>query len=106
MPKYYLAYTTTSSHEEAKKIATALVNKKIVACVNIIPSIESIYWWEGKVMEDNECLLLMKTHEQKIGALLKTVPELHSYSCPELIVTPIEKGLPAYLQWLESSTAD
>ena len=105
MSKYYLGITTTPNIEEARKIAQALVKKKLVACVNIIPSVESVYWWEGKVNQEQECVLLMKTHEKKTDQLVETLPKLHSYSCPELILTPIEKGHPPYLEWIEEAVS-
>ncbi|OGP16146.1 MAG: hypothetical protein A3I75_01725 [Deltaproteobacteria bacterium RIFCSPLOWO2_02_FULL_50_16] len=106
MAEYYLAITTLPNLAEAKKLARELVEKKVVACVNILPGATSLYWWEGKIQEDAECVLLMKTHEKSIERLKKTLPELHSYSCPELVCLPIFEGHPPYLKWLEDSVTD
>lgn len=100
MTDYCIALTTTSSAKEARKIADALVDEGLVACVNIIPGVESVYFWQGKRCRAKEWLLLMKTRKVRIDQLKARLPQLHSYVCPELIVLPITDGLPAYLDWL------
>ena len=103
--KAVVVLTTTSSNDEAKNIAKRLVNERIVACANVIPGIESIYRWEGKVCDEKEWLLLIKTTEEQLPVLKSLLQEIHSYECPELIVLPIVDGLPAYLEWLAESTS-
>ena len=103
MLKHYLAITTLPNLAEAKKLARALVEEKLVACVNILPGATSLYWWEGKIQEEGECLLLMKTYQTKLAALKTTLPQKHPYSCPELVFLPIDEGHPPYLQWIEES---
>jgi periplasmic divalent cation tolerance protein len=98
---YSLVLTTTASQPEARKLARALVDKKLAACVNIIPKIESIYRWKGKVESAQEWLLVVKTTKTQAKAVEKAIKELHSYDLPECIVIPIEGGSRAYLQWLE-----
>ena len=95
---------TASSDEEARKIATALVNEKLVACVNIIPKILSIYWWEGKVCQDDEVMLISKSKQSLFPAIIERVQSLHSYKVPEIISFPISEGLPEYLNWIEEVT--
>jgi len=95
---------TASSDEEARKIATALVDEKLVACVNIIPKIHSIYWWEGKVCQDDEVMLISKSKQSLFPAIIERVQSLHSYKVPEIISFPISEGLPEYLNWIEEVT--
>jgi len=99
-----IIFITASSEEEAKKVATALVNEKLVACVNIIPKIHSIYWWEDKVCQDDEVMLISKSKQSLFPAIMDRVKSLHSYKVPEIISFPISEGLPEYLNWIEEVT--
>ena len=99
-----IIFITASSEEEAKEIAAALVNEKLVACVNIIPKIHSIYWWEGKVCQDDEVMLISKSKQSLFPAIMDRVKSLHSYKVPEIISFPISEGLPEYLNWIEEVT--
>ena len=99
-----IIFITASSEEEAKKVATALVNEKLVACVNIIPKIHSIYWWEDKVCQDDEVMLIAKSKQSLFPAIMDRVKSLHSYKVPEIISFPISEGLPEYLNWIEEVT--
>jgi periplasmic divalent cation tolerance protein len=98
-----LVLTTASSHEEARKIANALVERRLAACVNILPQIDSIYRWKEKVEEAQEFQLLIKTTESAMESLRDTIQELHSYEVPECIVLPIESGSEKYLNWIDES---
>ena len=84
----------------AKKIANQLVEKKLAACVNLVPGIISIYEWEQAMVEDSEILLLMKTHTQKVQELTNFIVQHHPYDCPEVIASPIERGNQKYLDWI------
>jgi len=95
---------TASSGQEAKKIATTLVNEKLVACVNIIPKIQSIYWWENKVCQEDEVMLIAKSTQSLFPTIIDRVKSLHSYKVPEIISFPILEGLPEYLNWIEEAT--
>ena len=95
---------TASSLEEAENIAKSLVEEKLVACVNIIPQIESVYWWEGKVCKDNEIMLISKTKQSLFTTVMDRVQSLHSYEVPEIISFPISEGSPEYLNWIENVT--
>jgi periplasmic divalent cation tolerance protein len=81
-----------------------MVEKKIAACVNIIPRITSIYSWEGKINEDSEILMMIKTQTTRVDELTKYIRENHPYSVAEVISTPIENGNNLYLKWIEEST--
>jgi|YNPBryantNP2012_1023418.scaffolds.fasta_scaffold04162_3 periplasmic divalent cation tolerance protein len=100
-----VVFMTASSREEAEKIAQALISKKLAACVQIIPEIYSRYWWEGRVCNDREVLLIAKTTQKLFPALTAAVQEVHSYQVPEIVFTPICDGLPQYLAWIHDVTA-
>jgi periplasmic divalent cation tolerance protein len=99
---YCVVLGTVSSEPEAKIIARTLVEERLAACVNIIPGLTSIYRWEGKVCEDSEILLVIKTRGQKVAALCERIVQLHSYAVPEVIALPISEGSARYLEWLDS----
>ena len=98
-----IVVTTAGSEEEARKIAHALVDRQLAACVNIVPQIESVYRWQGKVEYAREWLLLIKTSAEKFSAVRDALCELHSYNLPECIAIAIEDGNPDYLQWIADS---
>ncbi len=98
-----IVLTAAGSQEEAGTIARALLDRRLAACVNILPRIESIYRWQGKVESAQEWLLLIKTSEERFPAVCEAIRELHSYELPECIALNIEDGSPAYLKWLAES---
>lgn len=102
---YLLLLTTTNRVEEAHRIADHLVAAGLVACVNIIPSISSVYRWKGSVQKDSEVLMILKTRKSKIGRLEKALRKIHSYETPELIAVPLVYGLAEYLKWIDDSVA-
>jgi len=95
---------TVPNKEEGLRIAESLVSGRLAACVNIIPGIESIYRWEGRVAHDEEVLLIVKTTAQRYPDLELEVKKLHSYTTPEVIAVEIQQGSAAYLNWLRDST--
>jgi periplasmic divalent cation tolerance protein len=98
-----LVLTTSGSEAEARKIAQALVERRLAACVNIVPRIQSVYRWEGKVEQAEEFLLLIKTVKDREEQVRAAICELHSYDVPECIAIPIESGSAEYLKWLTDS---
>jgi periplasmic divalent cation tolerance protein len=98
-----IVLSTTGSQEEARKIAHTLVEQRIAACVNIVPSIESVYRWEGKVETAQEWLLIIKTIEPACERLRQALTDLHSYDVPECVVLGIQDGNPTYLKWIGDS---
>ena len=98
---YYLFIVTIGNIDEGKKIARILVEDKLAACVNIIKDITSIYHWKGKIEEDSEHLLLIKTTDEKSKELIQRIQEIHSYENPECIGFKIEKGSEKYLNWIK-----
>ncbi|WP_286243673.1 divalent-cation tolerance protein CutA [Methanobacterium ferruginis] len=100
---YSMVYITTSGVEESKKIATTLLEEKIVACANIIPKMESIYWWDGDLEEDVESILLVKTRSDLVDKVIDRVGEIHSYQTPCVLEIQIKTGSEDYLKWLEDA---
>jgi periplasmic divalent cation tolerance protein len=96
---------TADKIELAHQIAERLVADRLAACVNIVPQIESIYRWEGKVCRDQELLLIAKTEQSCFARLEEAVRALHSYTTPEIIALPIACGSSLYLQWLHESVS-
>lgn len=95
---------TCGSAKEARRIATALVEGKLAACVNIIDArVQSIYRWKGKVESAKEFLLVVKTSRRRLAALQKKIEQLHSYDVPEIIALPIVAGSRGYLAWIGDS---
>lgn len=99
-----LVLTTTGSHAEAKKIAQALVERRLAACVNIVPQIESVYRWQGNVETATEWLLLIKTQASSFERVREAVKELHSYDLPECVMLEVSAGSNDYLNWIAEST--
>jgi len=98
-----IVLSTAGSQEEARKIAKALVERRLAACVNIVPGVESTYRWQGKVETAAEWLLVMKTTASAFPALREVFLELHSYDLPECLLLAVEDGDTAYLKWITDS---
>ncbi|MBI4585953.1 MAG: divalent-cation tolerance protein CutA [Planctomycetes bacterium] len=94
---------STCPREKAGSLARALVERRVAACVNVIEKVASFYWWEGKLCEDGESLLVMKTPCARVEALLQAVRELHPYQVPEVVALPVITGHEPYLRWVEES---
>jgi len=104
MNESIVVFVTCGSEEEALKIANALVEDHLAACANLVSPIRSIYRWEGKIWDEKEWLLIIKTHEKRYVELEKRVKTLHSYAVPEIIGLPIVEGSSSYLHWLAEMT--
>ncbi|MFX1302784.1 MAG: divalent-cation tolerance protein CutA [Promethearchaeota archaeon] len=98
---YYIFLVTVPNIEEGQRIAKILVENKLAACVNIIRNILSIYRWKGKIEEDDEHLLLIKTTKENSESIIDKINEIHSYEIPECIGFKIEKGSESYLNWIK-----
>ena len=92
-----------SNLEEAGRIGRQLVAKRLAACVNLVPGVRSWYWWEGKVVEDNEVMVMIKTSRNRLADLEKEVVRLHSYAVPEVIALQVVDGSRNYLNWIDFS---
>jgi len=97
---------TTANKNDAEAISFALVNEHLAACVNIIPAIRSLFFWEGKVQDEQEILLVIKSRLHLLDHLIARVKDLHSYTVPEILALPIIGGSPEYLSWLRTSTRE
>lgn len=96
---------TAGSEEEGLKIARVLVEEKVVACVNLLPGVRSVFQWQGKVTEEKEVLLFAKTVSSAFNRVVSVVRTNHSYDVPEIIALPIQHGLSEYLSWVREMTS-
>jgi periplasmic divalent cation tolerance protein len=101
---HVLILTTLPADADAGAFAEALVDARLAACVNLLPVMESVYRWEGRVQRDSERQLILKTSRERVATLWQRVRELHPYDVPEFIVLPIVDGHDAYLRWIGEST--
>jgi periplasmic divalent cation tolerance protein len=104
MMEYIVVYVTAPAEEEAERIARDLVENKLAACVNIVKNMRSIYRWQGKIEDETEVLMIVKTRREHFAHLRDMVKQLHSYSVPEIIALPVVEGSEEYLAWLEEET--
>ena len=100
-----MVLVTTSNRREAVSVAEAVVRKKLAACVNVIPSVTSIFHWKGHVQKSREVLLIMKTSARRYPALARFVQSMHSYEVPEIVALAVDEGLDPYLEWVFKETA-
>ncbi|OGN99150.1 MAG: hypothetical protein A2Y58_01050 [Chloroflexi bacterium RBG_13_51_52] len=101
---YIVVFITAKDPEEAQKIAKSLVKKREAACVNIVPVVNSHFWWKDKLDSTEESLLIVKTKESLLPEVIKSVKKIHSYRLPEIIALPIVGGSRDYLEWIDSET--
>ena len=104
MAKVSFIYVTTKDADEARRIGRELVESRLAACVNIIGGVNSLYWWEGKIQDEREAVLVAKTRESLVPELIEKVKSLHSYTCPCVVALPVEDGNPDFLRWIEGET--
>ena len=104
MPDTRIVLTTVSNSDDARKIAHTLVEQRLAACVNIVPQVESVYRWQGKVETAGELLLVIKTTAACFPALREALLKAHSYSVPECVMLSVEDGSRDYLAWVSQST--
>ena len=102
--KLNMIYITVKDKAEAKKIARVLVEERLAACANIIDNVESLYWWQGKIEEGAEAVIIAKTKEPLVPELINKVKSLHSYECPCVVALPIVDGNKAYFNWIMKET--
>ena len=105
-PSLVVVYLTTPSQQVAHQLSERLVQQHVVACVNIVPAIQSVYRWKGEVCRDDEVLLICKTRQSLVSRVAEVARGLAYAECPEVIATPIVAGSIDYLQWLAGNTKD
>ena len=104
-PDYIVVFITADNTGEAQQIARLLLEKRKAACVNIIPEIDSHFWWEGRLDSAQECLLIIKTTASLLTEIINTVKGIHSYTVPEIIALPIIGGNRDYLDWIDKEVS-
>lgn len=100
---FNIVLVTAPDLKTARALAKAALTAKLIACANLIPKIESLYWWQGKIESGSEVLLVLKTHKSKLNALEALVLAKHPYDTPEFLVLPLSGGTRKYLEWLGTS---
>ncbi|MDO8886549.1 divalent-cation tolerance protein CutA [Candidatus Oleimmundimicrobium sp.] len=102
----FLIYITAKDIKEARSIAHDLLEKRLVACVNIIPGVESYYWWKGNICESTEALLFVKTTEDRVKDVVSEVKNIHSYDVPAISAIKISAGNAEFFNWVKDETGD
>ncbi len=100
-----IVFVTAANSSEAKSIAYELLNSKLAACVNIVPMVKSIYWWQSKIEEGEECLLIIKSEDVFLERIVSRVKSIHSYEVPEIIAIKVVGGSKEYLEWIKLTLA-
>lgn len=100
---YSMVLVTAPDLKTARRLAKAALTRRLIACANLIPKLESHYWWQGKIENGDEVLMLLKTTASKLGALEKLIVAEHPYDTPEFIAIPIGQGSKRYLDWIAES---
>jgi periplasmic divalent cation tolerance protein len=103
--EYRSVYITTSDKDEARRIGKQLVADRLAACINVLDGMNSMYWWEGEIQDDQEAVLIAKTRKDLMPDLIEKVKQLHSYDVPCVVSLPIMEGNPDYLQWIRTETS-
>jgi periplasmic divalent cation tolerance protein len=96
--------TTMASDEEAVRFVRTLLERRLIACGTLMPGARSLYRWQGKVADEREVLVLLKTRSARVDSLRQAFAELHPYKVPELLALPVEAGLDKYLEWINGET--
>src|SRR5690348_6526413 len=105
MTDQIVVLSTCSSAEEGERLARLIVERRLAACVNVVPGLRSFYWWRGAVEDANEWLLIAKTSRSLFSQVAAALEQAHSYEVPEVLALPVVEGAPNYLNWLASSVA-
>ena len=103
-PEHIVVFITVADEEEARLISRVLLKQKKAACINIIPGVNSLFWWQEKIDSAQESLLVIKTRSVLLDEITQLVKEIHSYDVPEIIALPIIGGNKDYLEWVDNET--
>jgi len=96
-----VVFSTCGSETEAERLAKTLLEARLAACVNVVPQVRSFYWWQGKIEDSNEYLLVIKTSRDVLDRLRPALEAAHSYELPEVLALPVIDGSPNYLNWID-----
>lgn len=102
---HHIVFFTAPSLEVARELAAGILERRLAACANLVPGVESHYWWEGKLCHEAEVLMILKTTETRLAELEAHVLEAHPYDTPEFVAWPISAGSQRYLDWVTANTA-
>ena len=103
VPKFQIVFVTAPDLKTARKLVKAALTARLIACANLVPKIESHYWWQGKIERGAEVLLILKTTSARLAALERLVIKLHPYDTPEFVVVNLSDGNRRYLDWLQAN---
>ena len=103
---HHIVLVTVPSLDVARQLAAGILERRLAACANLVPGVESHYWWEGEICQENEILMILKTTEARLVELETHVLEAHPYDTPEFVAWPLPTGSARYLEWLTANTAD
>ena len=103
MSSFLLVFCSCADEQAALRLAKALVEERLAACVNVLPRAQSVYRWEGEIKLESEYLLLIKTTEERFSSLRDRITEMHSYEVPEVLAIPVWGGSDKYLAWIQAS---
>lgn len=101
---HHIVFVTAPSLEVARELITGILERRLAACANLVPGIESHYWWEGEICNEAEVMMILKTTENRLAELETHVLEAHPYDTPEFVAWPIVRGSEKYLDWLTENT--
>lgn len=102
--RFCSVYIVTKDLEEARVIGKLLLQARLAACINILDNVSSMYWWQGKINEDKETILIAKTRTSLVNEIIEKVKSVHSYECPCIIAQPFLTGFQGYLDWIKKET--
>ena len=102
----FFIYVTAKDAAEARMIARTAVEARLAACANLLGPVQSVYWWDGKLCEDDEVALILKTSQDRKNELITRIREIHSYETPCIVCLPIADGNPEFLNWINRETMD
>ncbi|MCB1044688.1 MAG: divalent-cation tolerance protein CutA [Acidobacteria bacterium] len=98
-------YVTCPNRDVAKNIATTALQQRLIACANLFAQAESMYWWDGVIQTDEECVLICKTRKAQYAKLQEAIKEMHPYDCPCILALPVTEGNPGFLDWIQRETS-
>lgn len=101
---HHIVFVTAPGLEVARELSAGILERRLAACANLVPGVESHYWWEGKICNETEVLMILKTTENRLAELEAHVLEAHPYDTPEFVAWPIDRGSKKYLDWLTENT--